>query len=282
MTQPARARPTIDRARDSFEQVAAAFGGYTAVPGTQRALGRVRQSQQPRKYSRDGQSVKLLTDYHVRSEFTDEQNGYIAVCMGGLLKLVHGKLLVSGPVKTPPRSFSEHVQSHFLGEGEEHMKFFQSVGSAAVDLFDDFGIYHPNLMPALKAMSSAAGIDGMQLAIYETSRFLTFTIDDRSIPRSDAAASATRERFTGVHPGPTLWSQAGGTVHEIWCSGQAVATGIISAAADAATTLAAIPAVRQHYDNIADLEGMVSAGASMRERFTESIDQSLERARMAQ
>lgn len=187
-------------------------------------------------------SVEHFLGSHVESSFTDEQRAYVGLCVAGLNKLARGESL--RPKAGSVLSLSEDIQARFLGDTKARMHFAQSTAESAVGLYVRFGAMYPNLTPALKAMLTAGGLSGTEIALRDTCWFLRSALHGRQVTESPHLSPvATKWNFTRVHP-----TNIPAMPYEVWCPGEAAAKSIIRQAGYAAVALAAQPDAIEGYN----------------------------------
>lgn len=166
----------------------------------------------------------------------------MAISIAGLNKLVRGELLV--PHKEQPGRFSEKVVADVLAQDPKRISFGGAVARRVLGLYDDFGTYYPNLLPALSAMVRTGGSDGSDIAVSASENMLSAAIQGKDPLDSSEylAAGASAYKFSIIHP-----YARNEKTHEVWCPGEAVAKSIIRESGRAALTLAAIPDITAAY-----------------------------------
>ncbi len=177
--------------------------------------------------------------------------------MGYLADLAKGEVSYQselGTIKKPVTALNQRIEKHFLEllsqGGEVH--YGEAILAAVDDLFNDFGEYYPTWTPAMVAIFTIAGEDGIGLAINSSVKFLINAIygdlNTENVHTYNNNDLIRHTRFGASHPEKIGKERQ----YEVWCTGETVAKIIIDSARTAAVALSKLSTVKEKYDLVAD------------------------------
>lgn len=199
----------------------------------------------PQRTKSDGRAP----DYHTESTFTPEQHAFAGLAVAALNILARGEVMGERERKVEP--LAVRIIKQFQQRPPSESSFGEAVFSATMRLFDDFGHFHPNLVPAFAAMFEVAGVQGTHLATADATFFLEQAINGTRVDlKARNSASATMIGFAGIHFDPEVT----GVIEkfEVRCIGRAVAQTITNSATRAAIVLSIDEKVKHGYNYIPD------------------------------
>ncbi len=217
----------------SYAQVAEAFAGFAFNDSDERGGFPA------------GGKMRLVTPdnapgYHRESTFSPTQCAYVGATAMALDRIAQGRPLVPSPADALP--FASRIVNHFLAGQPEPGNFDSSLATSILDVYSAFIRQHPNLIPALGAMSTVAGITGTQQAFDASRLFFANSTDNDITTAREAIAEESAEYLVGSphYAAPHNTTDP----YEVWCSGAAFAKSLVSGAGYAALTLLGTPNIQ--------------------------------------
>lgn len=231
-----------------YDEVAAAFEDFKPprnAEGRFERGGVIVEDTKPRIEADEWRSAPK----RVEASFTAQQNHYVRTCIAKLNTLVVGNYVVV-PGETAPTPLAYRIQDNFLAQQPGEASFNQAYFDGLVATFENFGHMYPSLMPAMSAMSSVAGIEGVCQA-YRTvamgeplAQALGMSSEEPRIsPYLLGPKGVSGYHFIARHP-----SMSSEPEYEVRCSGSALAKNIIRQAHTAARLTAETPGVGSTYN----------------------------------
>ncbi len=240
-------RTGIELLRDSYSQIAAEFEGTRFSSSDERG-------GQPLDKMVKATVLGGAPAYRLESTFSPTQYLYVGLSATALNRLAQGRPLVSAEA-ADMLPVEERITGHFLAQPPHVANFETSVCTSIVDIFSAFTRLHPNLTPALSALSAVAGIDGATLAFDVSRRFLADALDEPSYARQQIKAESApyldnSREFVADHCASS--SPEATSPFNVHCVAEAFAKRLLRGAGSAALTLLDMPEVRQSYNRHLD------------------------------